>query len=422
MVTATGLKARPRKDGTTAYYWVASSVSKNAENYPSKTIRLFGTDDEIATLCRQYTRDLREWLSERGAGEPEKFNGTLGSLIDVYRSTAESPYFEIKSNTRTMYDESLDLLKDRCGGQLLEDLTGIEIRRWYNNFKTPAADTEKQAAARAEAAAMGVTLPPNPERVRRAYKTMQLLRVVIGFGVVSNTPECPRLKKVLEEMRFKSPKPRTAYINFEQARAICDIALKNGKPSIALAQALQFELTLRQIDVIGRWEKTDSPEDGGIVDRGRRWRDGLLWSHLDANGLLFKTTSKTEQEAAHNTMAYPFLREMVDHIPAEKRFGPMIRCETTGLPYRYRHFSKLWREIATEAGVPNNVWNRDTRAGGITEGGDAGIDIELLRHQANHQNIATTQRYNRKTLAKTQKVAELRVANRSPQNASGTDG
>jgi len=75
-----------------------------------------------------------------------------------------------------------------------------------------------------------------------------------------------------------------------------------------------------------------------------------------------------------------------------------------------------------QAGVPANVWNRDTRAGGITEGGDAGVDIELLRHQANHQNISTTQRYNRHTLAKTQKVAELRVANRSPKNASGSEG
>lgn len=397
MVTAIGLKSRKRKDGTTAHYWVASAVSRNAADYPSKTIRVFGTPEEIEALCRQYTRDLREWLNDRGAGKPKEFDGTLGSLIDVYRSTAESPYFEIKSNTRIMYDESLDLLKARVGDQLLEDLTGIEIRRWYNNFKAPVE-------------------PGKPERVRRAYKAMQLLRVAIGFGVVSNTPECPRLKEVLEEMRFKSPKPRTTYVNFQQAKAICEKAIEKGYISIALAQALQFELTLRQIDVIGRWEKTDNPQDGGIVDRGRRWRDGLLWSHLDSDGLLFKTTSKTEQEAAHDTMAYPFLREMIELVPQERRFGPMIRCETTGLPYRYRHFSRIWRDIATSAGVPTNVWNRDTRAGGVTEGGDAGVDIELLRHQANHQNIATTQRYNRKTLEKTQKVAKLRIEHRTQKH------
>ncbi|MGB3812936.1 MAG: hypothetical protein WA950_06885 [Shinella sp.] len=43
----------------------------------------------------------------------------------------------------------------------------------------------------------------------------------------------------------------------------------------------------------------------------------------------------------------------------------MIKCESTGLPYRYRHFAERWREVATEAGVPTNVWNRDSRAGGV---------------------------------------------------------
>ncbi|TCA48560.1 site-specific integrase [Rhizobium pisi] len=188
-----------------------------------------------------------------------------------------------------------------------------------------------------------------------------------------------------------------------------------------LAQALQFELTLRQIDVIGRWEKTDEPLAGGIVDRGQRWRDGLGWSHLDANGILLKETSKVEGVTAeHDTMQYPFLREIIDMFPPEKRFGPMIKSEATGLPYRYRHFSKVWRDIANEAGVPAHVWNRDSRAGGVTEGSDAGANLEHLRHHANHKNIATTARYNRQTLEKTQTVAKLRVAHRGAQNGQGT--
>lgn len=46
--------------------------------------------------------------------------------------------------------------------------------------------------------------------------------------------------------------------------------------------------------------------------------------------------------------------------------------------------------------IPANVWNRDSWAGGITEGSDSGADIEHLRHHANHSSIATTGRYNRK--------------------------
>jgi hypothetical protein len=420
-LTAPGLKSRPRGNGSTAHYWVASAVSRNAEGYPLKTVRVHGTADEIAARCRVLTSELKEWLSGRGLGDKPSFDGTLRSLIRLYQQTPESPYHEIKSNTRAMYDESLSLLEKTVGDRRLEKLTGLDFKRWYANLKAPAADTEKQAKARAEAANAGTPLPPNPERIRRAYKAMQLLRIIVGFGVVSNIHECFRMKMVLEELEFHSPRGRSEAITFEQAKAICNLAIEKGALSVALAQALQFELTLRQIDVIGRWEKTDDPLAGGIVDRGQRWRDGLGWSHLDAKGILLKETSKVEGVTAeHDTMQYPFLREIIDMFPPEKRVGPMIKSEATGLPYRYRHFSKVWRDIANEAGVPAHVWNRDSRAGGVTEGSDAGANLEHLRHHANHKNVATTARYNRSTLEKTQTVAKLRVAHRGAQNGQGT--
>lgn len=417
---APGLKTRPRSNGEVAYYWVARSGDRDISQYPNKTVRVHGTPEAIIQRCNVLQSELKEWLAKRGIGETPKYDGTLRSLIRLYTRTEESPYFKVKSNTKAMYDESLDVLEKAVGARQLDKLIGLDFTRWYANFKQPAKDTEKQATRRAEAAAMGIILPPNPERPRRAYKAMQLLRIVIKFGIVLNITECFRLAVVLENMEFSAPGARTEAMTYAQARAICDKAIAKGLHSIALAQALQFELTLRQIDVIGRWEKTDSPKDGGIVDRGQRWRDGLLWSHLGSDGILSKETSKTGQQAEHDTTAYPFLREMIDLIPLSKRFGPMIKSEATGLPYRRRHFADVWREIADEAGLPKEVWNRDSRAGGVTEGSDAGADIEHLRHHANHSNAQTTQRYNRKTLEKTRHVAELRVAHRGSKNASET--
>lgn len=49
-------------------------------------------------------------------------------------------------------------------------------------------------------------------------------------------------------------------------------------------------------------------------------------------------------------------------------------------------------------------------------GSDAGADIEHLRHHATHANVSTTGRYNRRTVEKTRKVAELRVAHRGEKN------
>lgn len=43
---APGLKIRPRKDGTTVYYWVAKSSSPKAKEYPSKSVRVHGVNME----------------------------------------------------------------------------------------------------------------------------------------------------------------------------------------------------------------------------------------------------------------------------------------------------------------------------------------------------------------------------------------
>ena len=71
------------------------------------------------------------------------------------------------------------------------------------------------------------------------------------------------------------------------------------------------------------------------------------------------------------------------------------------------------------AGVPDDVWNRDSRAGGVTEATDADgskENLEQVRHHAGHSSIETTQRYSRMTLDKTSNVARLRTAHQERKN------
>lgn len=409
---APGLKRRRRADGSTAYYWVPTAVSRHAKDYPQKSVRVHGDEAEIAHRCRVMTQELKLWLDKQGHGEQPRFDGTFKSLIAVYRRTEESPYHGLKHNTRVMYDESLDLLERVIGAKKLTSTTGLDILRWFANFRKPAEHTEKEIAKAKEA---GVPLPEKPERLRRAYKAMQLLRIIVKFGVVAEVRECVRLALALEQMRFESPSARTERMTFAQVQAFNDKAIEMGRLSMALAQTLEFELTLRQVDVIGKWEPANA-QDGGIVDRGQRWNGGTLWSHIDADGMFSKQTTKRGQVAEHDTTAYPYLVAMLGRVPENQRIGPIVKDEASGLPYRYRHFARIYRKIATAAGIPATVWNRDARAGGVTEGSDAGADIEHLRHHATHANIATTGRYNRRTVEKTRKVAELRVAHRGGKN------
>jgi flagellar biosynthesis regulator FlaF len=75
--------------------------------------------------------------------------------------------------------------------------------------------------------------------------------------------------------------------------------------------------------------------------------------------------------------------------------GAVIVSEVTHLPYTDHEFRRLWRMIARECGVPDNVFNMDSRSGAISEATNAGADLEHVRHAATHSNISMTQRYSR---------------------------
>jgi hypothetical protein len=219
-------------------------------------------------------------------------------------------------------------------------------------------------------------------------------------------------------MEFKQSKPRTTVLTFDYAVAIIAQAHAVGRPSIALAQALQFETALRQRDVIGEWEPAGESLPSGISlsspngKRDRRWVNGLTWSDIGTDGVLRKTTTKTGAVLEFHVGFCPLVEKEIERTPLEHRIGPMIINEKTGLPYTQNTFRTVWREVANAAGVPQHVWNMDSRAGSITEATDAGADLEKARHHAGHRNASMTARYSRKTLEKTAEVARLRIAHR----------
>jgi hypothetical protein len=198
-------------------------------------------------------------------------------------------------------------------------------------------------------------------------------------------------------------------ITYQQVVAFIAKAHELNWPELALAQALQFEGTLRQIDVIGEW--LPDPER----QSGMRWANGLLWQHI-RDYVLVKDTTKTGQEASIDFKLYPLALAELQRVPPDQRVGPVVKDGRTGEPFRPSKFGRRWRAVARAAGIPDDVLNRDSRAGGVTEGSDAGADLEHLRHHASHSSVATTARYSRRTLTKTRAVARLRVAHREDKN------
>jgi len=386
-----GLQRSRRKDGTVALHWVASRVAI-AAGYPVKTVRLHGYLEgsvELTDRCQDLQAQMSAWLADQSRDDrPIIFDGTLGGLIKLYETRPESPYHDKASSTKRVYADDMRLIGRILGDRRLTRITGLDFLRWYKELRKPKT-------------------PDRSERIRRAHGVIVMLRILFSYGAILGLPETRRLRDILGELRFADAPPREQQITFEQASAFISKAHELGYPEMALAQALQFEGTLRQWDVIGEWISDDA------APHRQRWTKGLLWSEISRDRILIKRTGKTTSKVKIDLNDYPLIVAELDRLPTMPRIGPVIIDSKTGEPFKRRAFAGRWREIARAAGIPDDVWNRDSRAGGVTEGGDAGADIEDLRQHAGHADTRTTQRYNRRTLAKTKRVARLRVEHRN---------
>ncbi len=396
---APGLRQRPRKGGETAYYWIAAAASRLAGNYPVKSVRLTQpTEEARAAACRRNTAELMEWIATNGAPSEITFRGSIASLIDCYQRDEDSPYRKLRENTQRSYDHDLKLLKAAVGNRDVAALTGKDFTRWHASFASPALDEKGN--------------PVGERRVRRGHGLMTMLRMLFGYGVTMRFAGCSECSAILTEMRFEAPAKRRVTMAFDQASAIVEKAIERSRLSIALAQAFQFELAMRQIDVIGYWVKA-RPADSGIVALGKRWTGGLLWSDISSDLKVSKLTTKTGSEGEWDLNLAPLVVRVLALVPREHRIGPVVIDEGAGRPYLYRHFCDQWREIADAAKVPAEVWNRDSRSGGITEGSEAGADGRDLQRTATHSDPQTTERYIRRSLDATTRVARLRIARRA---------
>jgi hypothetical protein len=341
------------------------------------------------------------------------FDGTMLGLIEVYRRDPDSPYRNLRWGVRRIYDSRLRTLERTVGSRALAALGGRDFLRWHEKFRAPAKENGQ-------------------ERVHQAHALMTLVRELLRVGIVLELSECARLKTIINEMTFEHGSARTEELTAEQAAAIRLKALELGFPSIALAQALQFELTLRQKDVIGEWLPLNEPGTSAIVRGGLKWLHGLDWRDVSADMILRHRLSKSlrgrtatldprrGKTLEFNLTRYPMVMDELGRVPPEQRAGPMVICELTGVPWKPATFRMRWRQIANAAGVPQRVRNMDSRAGGLTEGSEAsGGDLETVRHQAGHADIATTQRYSRGAARKIEHLAELRAAHRKKGDREG---
>ncbi len=110
--------------------------------------------------------------------------------------------------------------------------------------------------------------------------------------------------------------------------------------------------------------------------------------------------------------------QLMAQVPPDAKVGPVVIDEAAGRPYAKDAYAREWRIVARAAGIPDEVWNMDARAGAITEAEDAGADLDTIRGAVGHTQASTTARYSRGALGKSRQVAQLRQAHRAGGNES----
>lgn len=320
---------------------------------------------------------------------------TLADLITAYRADPSSTYRRLRYHVRVRHDQMLARVCEQHGTFALSDINARLVLAWHQEWMGGEHGT----------------------KVAIAHAFVAQLRTLFSFGAtLLEDPGCDRLSGVMHKLRFASPPPRTERLTAEQAIAVRKAAHELGLPSIAFAQALQFECILRQKDIIGELIPVEEPGIGLAHKHGKKWMRGLLWSEIDENLILRHVTSKKQKLIEVDLRNAPMVIEELSflcHVDPGPKSGPIIICEYSGRPFIAGEFRRKWRLAADRAGIPKSIFNMDSRAGAITEATDAGAELEHVRHAATHSNISMTQRYSRGAAEKIVKVQQQRNAHRA---------
>ncbi|TIN83065.1 hypothetical protein [Mesorhizobium sp.] len=409
-IEAPGLVWIKRHTGYTPYWrppsWYLPKGKAKEDKPPHINLSpLADKPGELVARCVSLMADANAWRAGLRS-HVASFDGTFGQILKKYMKDPESTFFALRPSSRHPYEFYADRLIQEIGDRRMDAITGIDLKRWHERWSQGG---EKLAAS----------------KMMRA-----VLDAAISFTIMSAKPGSPELRaaselrEVLKTASRKIPNPRRreSTVTAEQVIALRAAAHADKRPSCALVYAMVFETTLRLWDVIGQWWPMDAPLISDVVMKphtsmkeAKKWF-GVRWEDVGPNLVLryvpSKTSAKTGLAVTFPLSKAPMVMEELAHWP-EPRSGPMVVCEGTGMPYSSNYFGEKWRLDREKAGIASNVWARDLRASGITEGRASGASTDDAAKVAGHASTKTTSAvYDRATLEAAERFADARAAKR----------
>lgn len=357
---------------------------------------LLDRPEELIARCTYLEDQLAAIVAAAETSRVVALDGTLGGLLKRYQSDPDSQYFSLRPRSRISYDFYIRKIINHVGGSRLDQITGIDLKKWHDVWSQKGQYIAASKMSRA------------------------VIDAAVAYGIMTRVPECLELREVLRAAGRKLPVPkrREVVITADQVVALRKAAHAAGRPSSALAYALVFETTLRLRDVIGQWMPVDAEGISDVVNprTGKKWF-GLRWDDVGDNNILkyvpSKTSMKTGLAVTYPLDRAPMVVEELDRLDARPSSGPIIINEKNGRPYLSEVFTSMFCRDKEKAGLPDYVWARDLRASGISEARAAGVATDDAAKVAGHASTKTTSAvYDRAALEAAERFADARSSGR----------
>lgn len=392
------------------------------------------SDEQLAELCREHSARLREHivaeqkkLAAGETGQPvlkTRYDGTMKAACLIYQEHPLSAFHHVSETTKRGYLSDIKVIIGTIGARIVRNCTVLDAQYWYREWRKGIDYVDSATGERWT----------GPERIARAHNAIAMVRTVLRFMAALRHPACKLLAEELAKVQFEREGSREQELTYQQVRDFLRGAAEMANKGLierdralylSIGVAAQFEMMLRQGDIIGKWapRKAEAKYPGGItllhVDQ-ETWAGFFTWDKVP--GWRWRTrTSKSKYRAAaeFDLSLYDLLFPLLEQVPIEERVGAIVKGEH-GLPIRYRTFAKAFRKIARYAKIPDEVWNMDARAGGATEAEEALVGIDLIKDGLTHTNTTTTGRYIRRRTKKIAALAEARKSSRTADEGGGT--
>jgi hypothetical protein len=277
------------------------------------------TDDELARLCQDHTAELREHIAN-GAAEPQltktRYDGTMLTASKIYQEHPLSDFHTVKFTTQVFYLKSLRRIELTVGARLIRNVTVLDIKnKWYKSWRQPAFEG-------------------GPERIDRAHDTVSMVRTVIYFMAALGHKDCEKLAERISKIKFEKGGARQEELTYQHATAFIRNAFELSRKGVipverarmmSIGVAAQFEMMLRQMDIIGEWAPIGAKRKlpAGIVTLDlpavkptEQWAGFFTWERL-AGWRWHMKTSKSKYKAGNDfdLTRYSLLHPLLESVP-----------------------------------------------------------------------------------------------------------